>query len=147
VHLDRLVELEHVYAHSGRNGQRFIYELVFDGESQDSQPQLPGLIDVDQLNEATTFNLVASSADLVHGSWPACGELEASLSLPENTDKPCENRGSSAIDDEGHEKPPIPGKGNGASYDGQDVQVSRVHGCTGVTRSHAVPVLAAGVEG
>ena len=64
VHLERLVELEYVFAHHGRNGQRYVYELVFDGELENGSPQLPGLIDVEQLKDSTTTaNLVASSDD------------------------------------------------------------------------------------
>ena len=55
------MELEYVYAHGGRNGQRFVYELVFDGQLKESKPQLAGLIDVDQLVETTTPDLVAPS--------------------------------------------------------------------------------------
>lgn len=51
IHLDRLVELEYVYAHHGKNGQRYVYELVFDGELTSEQPQLIGLIDVEQLKK------------------------------------------------------------------------------------------------
>ncbi|WP_419615158.1 hypothetical protein, partial [Thiolapillus sp.] len=51
IHLDRLVELEYVYAHHGKNGQRYVYELVFDGELTNEQPQLIGLIDVEQLKK------------------------------------------------------------------------------------------------
>jgi len=91
VHLARLVELEYVYAHYGRNGQRFIYELVFDGELDNQQPQLIGLIDVAQLTEngSTTDNLPASSADLPHRFRPASGSLPGGFRTPESTQNPC----------------------------------------------------------
>jgi len=75
VHLDRLVELEYVLAHAGRNGQRFVYELAFDGDAASDAPQVIGLA---ALNAGTTTNLVAGGDDLVHRSWPARGELVAS---------------------------------------------------------------------
>ncbi len=54
VHLDRLVELEYVLVHQGGRGQRFVYELVFDGTA-DGKPHFSGLIDVAHLKgEAPT---------------------------------------------------------------------------------------------
>ena len=78
VHLTRLVELEYVYAHHGKNGQRFIYELVFDGDAQSSHHQLTGLVDVEQL-KAMMPNLTASSENLAVSFLPASGELMAGL--------------------------------------------------------------------
>lgn len=92
VHLDRLVDLEYVIAHSGRNGQRFTYELAFDGNAGSEAPQAMGLIDTDRLagGVRTTenlvgsgVNLVASAENLVGRSWPARGPLVATSSAPE----------------------------------------------------------------
>jgi DNA primase catalytic core len=94
VHLERLVELEHIYAHNGRNGQRFVYELVFDGEVHNNQSQLFGLIDVNQLNDSMTTKLVASKTDPVPDSWSACGQQVASSSLAENPSQPRANGAS-----------------------------------------------------
>ena len=78
VHLDRLVELEYVLAHAGRNGQRFVYELAFDGDASSDAPQVIGLAAPATVESvATTPNLVAGSADLVPGSWSARGDLVA----------------------------------------------------------------------
>ncbi len=44
-HLSRLVELEYVIAHRGRQGRRFVYELLYDGKGREGQPFLCGLID------------------------------------------------------------------------------------------------------
>ena len=49
VHLERLVGMEYVRAAAGRNGLRFEYELLFDGELSRSVPQMIGLIDADTL--------------------------------------------------------------------------------------------------
>jgi hypothetical protein len=46
IHLERLVAMEYVRPAAGRNGQRFEYELLFDGELGASAPQMIGLIDV-----------------------------------------------------------------------------------------------------
>ena len=52
VHLDRLVAMEYVRLVAGRNGQRFEYELLFDGSLERSEPQMMGLIDVEALRAA-----------------------------------------------------------------------------------------------
>ena len=86
VHLNRLVELEYVYAHCGRNGQRFVYELVFDGDAKSDAPQLIGLIDIEQLkNNATTKKLPAENDKLTHSFRPASGALPATLRATENS--------------------------------------------------------------
>lgn len=51
VHLQRLTELEYVLAHRGRNGQRYVYELLYSGEGREGQPFLMGLIDPSKLKE------------------------------------------------------------------------------------------------
>jgi DNA primase len=49
VHLERLVAMEYVRLAAGKNGQRFEYELLFDGALERSAPQMMGLIDVEAL--------------------------------------------------------------------------------------------------
>ncbi len=49
IHLERLVTMEYVRPMIGRNGQRFEYELLFDGDLDRSAPQMIGLIDTEAL--------------------------------------------------------------------------------------------------
>jgi DNA primase len=49
LHLRRLEDLEYLLAHHGRNGLRFVYELLYDGQGADGQPIVTGLLDVDRL--------------------------------------------------------------------------------------------------
>ena len=49
VHLERLVAMEYVRLVTGKNGQRFEYELLFDGALERSAPQMMGLIEVEAL--------------------------------------------------------------------------------------------------
>jgi hypothetical protein len=49
IHLARLTEMEYVLVHRGGRGQSFVYELVYDGNGNDGQPFVPGLIDVERL--------------------------------------------------------------------------------------------------
>ncbi len=46
LHLERLVELDHLIVHRGGFGSRFVYELAFDGDPNDSSAQMVGLLDV-----------------------------------------------------------------------------------------------------
>ena len=49
VHMGRLIELEYVLAHRGRQGQSFLYELVYASRG-DAGPFLPGLVDANGLS-------------------------------------------------------------------------------------------------
>ena len=44
-HLDKLLDLEYLVIHRGKNGQRFVYELLYDGRGREGQPFLMGLVD------------------------------------------------------------------------------------------------------
>jgi hypothetical protein len=63
VHLDRLITMEYVRTVAGRNGLRFEYELLFDGDLERSGPQMIGLIDAGSL-ATTTATLQGAEADL-----------------------------------------------------------------------------------
>jgi hypothetical protein len=43
VHLERLVALEYVLAHAGKQGQLYAYSLRFDGDADTTQAQLAGI--------------------------------------------------------------------------------------------------------
>jgi DNA primase catalytic core len=79
LHLERLVELEYLLVHRG--GQRFAYELLFDGDVAADTPQLIGLLDVASLESAsTTADLAPQNAEVA----PRSADL-APRSHPENT--------------------------------------------------------------
>jgi len=82
VHVDRLRALEYLIAHAGRNGQRFVYELAFDGPVDEPDRRLPGLIDAVRI-EATTTNLPDSDGDLPVDCRPAAGALPATMATLE----------------------------------------------------------------
>lgn len=54
VHLERLTQMEYLVTHRGTRGQSFVYELLWDGATDDTGTRLPGLIDVAALETATT---------------------------------------------------------------------------------------------
>jgi hypothetical protein len=70
IHLERLRELEYLIAHHGGRGQSFVYELMFERSEKDDKPLLPGLIDVEKLNQSRVFSLAA----IKHGRKPAVFE-------------------------------------------------------------------------
>jgi DNA primase catalytic core len=71
LHLERLVAMEYLWLHRGGQGQRFVYELLFDGDLTATTPQLIGLLDVATLEtSATTANLTPPNANLAPRSHP-----------------------------------------------------------------------------
>jgi hypothetical protein len=54
VHLARLLDMEHLFAHRGMRGQCFEYGLAFDGDVSVGAPHLTGLIDAADLESGTT---------------------------------------------------------------------------------------------
>ena len=59
MHLGKLVELEYLIVHRGKQGRRFVYELLYSGEGREGQPFLMGLIDPAKLKSPAT---IASSS-------------------------------------------------------------------------------------
>lgn len=49
IHCRRLEDMEYLLVHRGGRGQRIEYELLYDGDTTTEQPQLMGLIDVEEL--------------------------------------------------------------------------------------------------
>jgi hypothetical protein len=54
VHLERLVGLEYVAVHRGKQGQGFVYELRYGGEGKDGAPFLSGLLEPEVLGYTST---------------------------------------------------------------------------------------------
>ena len=120
VHLDRLITMEYVRTVSGRNGLRFEYELLFDGDLERSAPQMIGLIDAGSL-AATTATLQGGEADLAPHLHVARTDPALALQDAENT----ANAGvkatcDGAVADEA-EKAPLPF----AALDGRSISRSR----------------------
>lgn len=98
LHLERLVELEYLLAHRGGTGQRFVYELLFDGDVAADGPQLIGLIDVAALETAgTTANCAPLSADLAPRSHPENTPVALTLQAPETAQNAYADAGSSSL--------------------------------------------------
>lgn len=56
IHLKQLVELEYVLAVFGRNGSRYTYELIYDGQGQEGNKFLIGLVDLKTLRQRINQN-------------------------------------------------------------------------------------------
>lgn len=52
VHMQRLLDMEYVLAHRGGRGQRFEYELLYDGQGTDGNAFVMGLLDINKLDTA-----------------------------------------------------------------------------------------------
>ncbi len=53
-HLNKLVDMEYMIVHRGKQGRRFVYELLYGGEGHEGQPFLMGLIDPAKLKAPST---------------------------------------------------------------------------------------------
>jgi DNA primase catalytic core len=76
VHLERLIALEYVIAHRGRQGALYEYELVYDGAGEDGRPFVPGLIEVEALGATpTTANFAGVNEHFAGAMRPGCGPV------------------------------------------------------------------------
>jgi DNA primase catalytic core len=77
VHLERLIGMEYLRPAVGRNGQRFEYELLFDGDVGRAGPQMIGLIDVAtmQTSQGKMATSQGSDPDLAPTLHAACTHL------------------------------------------------------------------------
>ena len=84
VHLGRLMELEYLLAHRGKQGQGYVYELCYEGQGRDGATFLSGLIDVELLKEpvvdAGTTETSRGSADDFAGLGRASVGVRSALS-------------------------------------------------------------------
>jgi DNA primase catalytic core len=81
VHLERLVAMEYVRLVAGKNGQRFEYELLFDGDLNTSAPQRMGLIEVEALRAAHPESS-ATTPTLAGSDVPPCTRLAGGSHRP-----------------------------------------------------------------
>jgi hypothetical protein len=90
VHLERLVAMEYLRPAAGRNGLRFEYELLFDGDVETSAPQMIGLIDVGALRAGTvdtTVTLQGADPDLAPRLQAARTDLLPTLQAADGGEK------------------------------------------------------------
>ena len=83
-HLGRLMELEFLRAHRGKNGQTYVYELLYQGEDVEGRARLLGLIDCASLQVParpvpTTPTFRGEEAQLSGGIRPPFGGDSGSI--------------------------------------------------------------------
>lgn len=69
-HLRRLMELEFLRPHRGRNGQTYVYELLYQGEDPEGRARLLGLIEGGQLRGAAEAGGPAVMTATIRGVGP-----------------------------------------------------------------------------
>jgi len=87
-HLERLISLEYVLVHRGSRGQGFVYELLYDGQGQDGEPFVMGLVDVEGLRASLRHpddgNFEGANGDFE----PPNGEFEGQSSPQRGASEP-----------------------------------------------------------
>jgi DNA primase len=87
VHLARLVELEYVLVHRGKQGQGYVYELAYDGRGKDGAVFLPGLAGL----SSTTTTSRGHAADFagtgrgLDGAETSGGRSDETASMPRDS--------------------------------------------------------------
>jgi DNA primase len=72
VHLGRLLEMEYLAVHRGKQGQGYVYELAYDGGGKDGSPSVSGLLD-GSAAPATTGTSRGSGGDIAGPGRPSVG--------------------------------------------------------------------------
>lgn len=100
VHLERLTGMEYIRPAIGRNGARFEYELLFDGDLGRSEPQMIGLIDVATMrtSQGKTGTLQGQTPDLAPRLHAACTHLAPTSQGGDVPTKSYENSPQSEIE-------------------------------------------------
>jgi hypothetical protein len=133
VHVERLVELEYLLPHAGRNGQRFVYELLFDGRPESDAPQMIGLIDVAALQALQERSTTATS----QGSEPTSQGWTPNLA-PTSQAARGPLAGTSSVVVHGTEPSSDAVSSESASHNGQKVLFPEVLDARGRSRSSSL---------
>lgn len=113
VHLARLAEMEYLLVHRGGRGQSYVYELIYQGEGEQGEPFLMGLIDVEKL--AYDENKSGQNGKRSGSGQPPVRGRSGGGQDAKNRRKPSEDGASGDPDDESAEEALIrPKKGNGS---------------------------------
>jgi hypothetical protein len=101
IHLERLVAMEYVRTVAGKNGQRFEYELLFDGALAQSAPQMMGLIEVESLRAThESSSTTATSQGQAPNLAPRLQGARTELAGTSQGEKSCKKSGEMATDRE-----------------------------------------------
>jgi DNA primase len=127
VHLERLVAMEYVRLVTGKNGQRFEYELLFDGDLNTSAPQRMGLIEVEALRAAhseSPSTMPTSQGQTPHLA-PGLQGARAGLLGTSRSQESLENAGEIAVQGEIDGIEPETARSGSASMNGHSRSAAR----------------------
>ena len=91
---------------TGRNGLRFEYELLFDGDVEASAPQMIGLINVEEL-ASTTVTSQGSEPDLAPRLQAARTDLVPTMQSAESSENSSADAALSAVGGKGQQEAPL----------------------------------------
>ncbi len=115
VHLHRLEELEYLLVHRGGRGQSMVYELLYNGEGEENQAFMMGLIDSDALKHGYDKKKSGVNGKWSGSSRPQVGVKSGSGRGGKNGRKASQDKASSDPVAETAEKGLLrPKKGNGS---------------------------------
>jgi hypothetical protein len=126
-HLDRLISLEYVLVHRGSRGQGFVYELLYDGQGQDGEPFVMGLVDVEALRaslrcesggnfEGGNGHFEPPNGEFEGRSSPHRGAIEPRVRGGENTDDRRDDEDLPAAKRDSSKNAHLDGHESGGSY-------------------------------
>ena len=107
LHLERLVELEYVMTHREGAGGKFVYELAYEVDANETHAQVAGLIDVDELkalmDAATTAKSRGSDPQVAGRLRGDSGPVAGRSRGGESVAQPAGMRVPDASSEDGHE--------------------------------------------
>jgi DNA primase len=128
VHLDRLVTLEYVLVHRGSRGQGFVYELLYDGQGQEGESFVMGLVDVEGLRASLRREPGGNFEGVNADFEPPNTDVEGRSSPHRGADEPRVRGGEIANDPQRDGDLPAPRRAppENAHLDGRDTAESYV---------------------
>ena len=116
VHLHRLEELEYLLVHRGGRGQSFVYELLYDGDTEIDAPHLSGLIDVAELEQTYDKKKSGSAARPSGGGRPQGGAVSGESRARQNGAKANDLKDHAVIDPDDAPERTVPANKLQSSY-------------------------------
>ena len=99
IHLERLVSLEYVLPHRGSRGSCYVYELLYEGEGQDGEPFLLGLVDLKALGYAYDSKFEGVKPKFEVGLSPECAPVAGGVRSSKKTASPVSTRAPGEVDE------------------------------------------------
>jgi DNA primase len=129
IHLQRLVEMEYLLVHKA-HGNRYEYELLYDGKGKAGEAFLSGLLDVEHLKHHYDDKRSGQTEDRSGSGRPPVGGQSGSGHDTENSDKAAKNKNLKSSDHEDDENAYIRGYNNVESYHSDTAAVMMAKGNT-----------------